>query len=304
VFAFALLSALSAASSYAQERPIPTPVYGVTLDDVSNINQAVISLQQLAYMPTARVVFDYGEPPSYYAGPIRQLRNVSYIMGELADSSDMSKYTVSSYQKHTRNYVSSLINQLDLWEVGNEVNGNWLGYHTMSKVQAAYDAVSGAQGRTAITFFYEGEPSDPNNCIATEHGGNDMFTWIYNNFQLWLPPDQRSSESEKIRLGLNYVLVSWYPDQCNNIKPDWTSIFSTLASIFPNSKVGFGELGTAEPEGGSLYEVNLIQQFYPMSGTTPLPASYVGGYFWWYYDEEMVPTNATILFSVLNQAIQ
>jgi hypothetical protein len=54
-----------------------------------------------------------------------------------------------------------------------------------------YDVVSIQGGSTALTFFYEGEPSDPNNCITTDHGGNDMFTWITNNFQLSLPPIQQ-----------------------------------------------------------------------------------------------------------------
>jgi hypothetical protein len=34
-----------------------------------------------------------------------------------------------------------------------------------------------------------------------------------------------------------------------------------------------------------------------------LPASYIGGYFWWYFAEEMVPWGTT-LSSVLNTAIQ
>lgn len=285
-------------------RAIPSPVYGVTLDDVSHVSEAVSSLQQLVHMPTARIFFDAGEPPSYYAGPIQQLRGVSYIMGQIADSSDMSQYTVSSYRRRAQQYVAALGNAVDLWEVGNEVNGHWLGFDTMSKIVAAYDVVVAAHGPTAITFFYEGEPSDPNNCISTENGGNDMFTWITTNFHLNLPPSQRPPETEKMRLGVNYILVSWYPEQCNDLQPDWSSIFSQLAAIFPNSKLGFGELGTATPQGGSTYEVNLINQFYPLAQYTLLPASYIGGYFWWYYAEEMVPTNATILFEVLNQAIQ
>ena len=39
---------------------------------------------------------------------------------------------------------------------------------------ASFAAVVAASGAaTAITFFYEGEPADNNNCIATDHGGND-----------------------------------------------------------------------------------------------------------------------------------
>ena len=285
-------------------RPIPAPIYGVTLDDVAHLNAEITSLQQLAHMPTARVVFDYSEPPSYYAGPIQQLRGVSYIMGQIADSSDMSKFTVASYQNRTQNYVATLGSQVDVWEIGNEVNGDWLGSNTLGKIETAYDVVSAAGGATAITLFYEGEPTDRYNCISTDNGGNDMFTWINQNFQTQLSPTSRNPETEKIRLGVNYVLVSWYPDQCNNLQPNWSDIYARLAAIFPNSKLGFGEIGTANPQGGSQYEVNLINQFYPLAKNTLLPAGYIGGYFWWYYAEEMVPTTATTLFGVLNTAIR
>ncbi|MFL5814494.1 MAG: hypothetical protein ACJ763_13030 [Bdellovibrionia bacterium] len=284
-------------------RAIPAPIYGVTLDDVSNVSGEVTSLSQLAHMPTARVVFDYGMSPSYYSGPIQQLGKVSYIMGQIADSSDMKKFTAASYQTRALDYLNTLGSMVDVWEIGNEVNGDWLGIGMMSKIEAAYDAVSAAKGTSAITFFYEGEPSDPKNCIATANGGNDMFTWIKNNFQLNLSPSQRSAESEKVRLGTQYILVSWYPDQCNNIQPNWTSVFTQLAAIFPNSKVGFGEIGAVKAQGGSTYEVKLINQFYPMAQSTPLPASYIGGYFWWYYAEEMVPATNAILFNELNHAI-
>src|SRR5207244_11779026 len=84
-------------------------------------------------------------------------------------------------------------------------------------------------------------------------------------FQLNLPENQRSSETEKIRLNVNYVLVSWYPDQCPGETPNWPWVFGELASILPNSKVGFGELGTANPKYGSCLEIDEITQYHPMS---------------------------------------
>ena len=163
-----------------------------------------------------------------------------------------------------------------------------------------YSVVANQGAQTALTFFYEGEPGQEGNCISTGKGGNDMFTWITTNFKLNLPPSQRPAELEAMRLGLNYVLLSWYPQGCNNLKVNWTTVFDRLTTIFPNSKLGFGELGTSSPQYGSIYEVNLIKQYYSMAKTMPLPSQYVGGYFWWYYAEEMVPTNKTILFNVLN----
>jgi hypothetical protein len=285
-------------------RSVPSPLYGVTLDDVSNATAEVNSLSRVAHPPTARIVFDAGVRPSYYLKPIQQFRNVAYIMGQLADSSYMRQYTVSSITTWTQNYTSTLGSLVDIWEIGNEVNGNWLGSNTLAKIEAMYDVVSSQRGATALTFFYEGEPSDQNNCIATDHGGNDMFTWITNNFQLNLPPIQRPAETEKIRLNVNYVLISWYPNQCPGENPDWPWVYTRLANIFPNSKVGFGELGTANPEYGSQFEINEIKQYYPMANTVArLPASYIGGYFWWYFAEEMVPWG-TVLSTALNAAIQ
>ena len=285
-------------------RSIPAPLYGITLDNVSNavLPGEIASIQHLNHTPTSRVVFDPGMSPSYYSPQISQLRGISYIMGQISDSSSMKSYSVSSYQARAQDYVSSLGSLVDVWEVGNEVNGNWLGTSTIEKVQAAYDVVANAKGATALTFFYMGEPSDVNNCIDAP--GDDLFTWITQKFQLGLPVSQRSIATERLRLGLNYALISWYPQGCNNLQPDWITIYTKLASIFPNAKVGFGELGTASVQNGSSYEVNLINQYYPLASKIALPSNYIGGYFWWNYAEEMVPYPTSTLFQTLNNAIK
>ena len=280
-------------------RSIPAPIYGVTLDQVSDsIRPAEIStLKKFAYFPTSRIVFDERVSAAYYAVPIQELRPVTYIMGEIADSSTMSSYTVNSIRTRAQQYFQALRNGVDVWEIGNEVNGGWLGSNTAAKVQAMYDVVSAGGGVTALTFFYEGEPSDPNNCLDGPE--NDMFTWINTTFQLSLPSGQRSAETEKMRLGLNYAFVAWYPENCPNTVTDWPQIFSKLAAIFPNSKVGFGEIGTATPQYGSPTEINIINRYYPLAKTTILPASYVGGYFWWNFAEEL-----NTVFDAINAAIQ
>jgi hypothetical protein len=49
------------------------------------------------------------------------------------------------------------------------------------------------------------------------------------------------------RLGLNYVFISWYPDQCAGEEPNWVVVYTKLAETFPNARVGFGEIGTDLP---------------------------------------------------------
>ena len=170
---------------------------------------------------------------------------------------------------------------VDIWEVGNEVNGNWLsnksnGADVMPKIEAMYSIVTAQGGRTALTFFYEGEPSDPNNCIATDHGGNDMFTWITTNFSLNLPVSQRPVATEAIRTGVNYVLISWYPADCPGEKPNWPAVYTKVASIFPQSQVGFGELGTDNPQDGSTYEDDDLAKFFDRVNHDRLLAAVAG----------------------------
>ena len=285
----------------ATGRNVPAPIYGVTLDDVSQqkLGGELNSLSRLNHFPTARVVFDRGEPASYYLGPLKKLNQVAYIMGELIDSSDMCGYSVTAASKHAINYVNDLGSLVDIWEIGNEVNGSWLCSNVLAKIEAMYDAVSSQGGKTALTFFYEGEPSEPNNCVDRSGGGNDMFSWI--NWKFIVNP---TAETEKIRLNVNYVLLSWYPDQCPGEIPNWPNVFNKLATIFPNAKVGFGELGTAKPQNNSPFEISEISQYYPIANTLKgLPANYIGGYFWWYFAEEMVPWG-TPLSNVLNTSIQ
>lgn len=271
----------SIADAQITGRSVPSPIYGVTFDDVSNAAAGTYALQQIAKVPTVRVVFDKGEKASYYKGPITQFRSAAYVMGEVVDSSYMKSYSLSGLQSFAANYANTLGSLVDIWEIGNEINGDWLGSNVFNKMAAVYDVISAKGGKTALTFFYEGEAGQTN-CIDSQGG---MFPGIAKHFQ-----NSPTAKSEKIRLNLNYVLISWYPSQCKGVNPNWPWVYSTLAAIFPNSQVGFGELGTPNPQNGSAYEKNLISTFYPMAKTTPgLPAAYIGGYFWWYGDEELVP---------------
>jgi hypothetical protein len=297
--------------------PVPTPVpspspgvpasgqvVGITLDDVSDSVRSaeIAAIQALGVPLRTRVVFDGGMGASYYLKPVTELKRVTSIMGQIADSTDMKNYTPATYQARAESYLQGLNGLVDVWEIGNEVNGNWLGTGTFDKLKAAYSAVKVRNQKAALTFFYMGEPADAGNCIDAP--GNDQFSWIQSKFQLGLPAASRDPATESMRLGLDEVLVSWYPDGCSDLKPDWTRVFTKLAGIFPNSKVGFGEIGTQNPQYGSPYEKALIQEFYPLRSRIPLPASYTGGYYWWYFAEEMVPHQNSPLFQTLFQAIR
>ena len=75
--------------------------------------------------------------------------------------------------------------------------------------------------RSALTLYYNQD------CWANP--ANEMFTWT----QAHVP--------DYMKQGLDYVLISYYEDDGNGLQPDWMSVFQTLASMIPNSMIGFGE---------------------------------------------------------------
>jgi len=261
-------------------RPVPDPLYGVTIDGIDPLADIVASLSKLSHMPTTRIVFDETQKPSDYAEAVKAIRPVSYVMGLVVDSFYVKSFTKEQYEQRTIDYVDAFADEVDIWEIGNEINGDpWLGptSEVVPKMTAAYDVVKKRGLRTALTLYYNDGCWD-----APDH---EMFAWTEKN----VPPSMKA--------GLDYVLVSYYEDDCTGPKPDWPTVFAKLAAMFPASKVGFGECGTERPAAKSEF----VTRYY---GTKiPSIPRYVGGYFWWYYRQDMVPYT-TPLWSVLNGAIK
>ncbi len=142
----------------------------------------------------------------------------------------------------------------------------------MDKAAAAYDMVVEAGEPTALTLYFNEDCwSDPD---------HEMFAWA------------EARVPERMKLNLDFVLVSFYEDDCNDIQPDWLPVFDRLAAIFPDASLGFGEVGTAIASRKTEY----IGRYYGMPRLMP---RFIGGFFWWYFREDMVPVSAEY-WSVLN----
>ena len=106
-----------------------------------------------------------------------------------------------------------------------------------------------------------------------------------------------------MRSGLDYVTVSYYETQCNNIRPTaatLTTFFNQLHSLYPNAKLGFGEIGFPNKVGSNIAVAEaMINYYYGLNITTP---GYIGGYFWWHYYEDMLPYTTKPLWQTLNAA--
>jgi hypothetical protein len=241
------------------------------------LSDTVASLGSLKKKPTARIVFAERVPASQYVEAVSEIHKVSYIMGEILDSFPMHKYSVSDYIARTHEYLDALGDKVDLWEIGNEINGDWLGNESdvVAKMVGTYDIVKGAGKTTELTLYYN------QGCVKKP--SYEMFAWAETNIP------------NRMRTGLDYVLVSYYEDDCKGLQPDWPTVFQRLAVMFPNSKIGFGECGTKYKDRKEPY----INRYYRLRIDAP---RYVGGYFWWYYSRDMVPKTKP-LWNVIDNAM-
>ena len=274
----------TAAQYRTRMRPLPRVLYGVTADDVGHLGELVASARHLPETPTTRIYFQVSEPPGYYATAIRRLRPVSYLMGELLDSSDETHISVAAYRRRVRSYLAAFRNEVDLWEIGNEVNGNWTGrYATVEKkLTVAYNAVSDAKRRTALTLYYNARCGD---------GKGELGPLAFS----------RRYVPRAVRNGLTYVFISYYERNCHGIRPGvrtWREFFRKLHALYPRARLGFGEIGLSRPVSQRTIAAARSQIRYYYGLRIRLPY-YAGGYFWWYYAEDCLPYSGKPLWSAL-----
>ncbi|HBI8622231.1 TPA: hypothetical protein K8962_005061, partial [Escherichia coli] len=117
-----------------------------------------------------------------------------------------------TYTDRTNELVGTLKNVVDVWEIANEINGEWLradptGPNSVAAseeqdignmVAAAHDIVKAAGGLTAVTMYYN-DDGKGTNCY--ELPMDSWRTWA----QTYLPA--------RVRQGADYALFSYYPYQ-------------------------------------------------------------------------------------------
>ena len=89
-------------------RTVPSPLYGVTVDDVSGLSSITEALSKLSRTPTTRIVFDEYQPASGYRKATVAINKVSYVMGEILDSQYLTTVNVQGYLDRTNEYLAAL----------------------------------------------------------------------------------------------------------------------------------------------------------------------------------------------------
>lgn len=285
-------------------RPVPSPLRGVTIEYVDRLDVTVKALSSHAQPATVRIVFQTGTSAKDYAEAVRRLRPHAYLVGTILDSTAVSEYSVAKVRERTREFVRAFGSQIDIWEIGNELNGEWLGKpdDIRAKTWAAFDVVKRENAnlklQAAVTLNYW--PSK--DCYAKSWEATDSFA---------------AALPEAIRTGADHAWLSFYETACDPIaRPSvsqFTGAFTRLGKTFPNAKVGFGEVGVQGIASGFAKEPSLsarktvANRYYGMHAELQanLGARFEGGYFWWTYYQDAVRAKSTkSLWSTLDGLIK
>jgi len=289
---------------------IPEPIHGVTVDNKHDIRDSgflpklIESLRRLSVKPTVRIVYTPGDKDGHFSATsyfdaTRQIKSVGYIFGQPVDSFYMKCFTPAEHLARFKDYVATLGSIVDIWEVGNEINGEWLFGETkdcsqqtsvsstsqqdvVTKMTEAYDYLKSQGKVTALTLYYNSP------CHRPE--ANEMFAWANANVPT------------RMKNGLDYLLVSYYEVDCNGYKPDWQSVFNQIATMFPNSKLGISEFGWSETKPSNAIVKDLIRRHYAVH---PSVSKWIGGGFYWEFAIDMVPYDPSSgsLWNTINTAM-
>jgi hypothetical protein len=255
----------------------------VTIERVTPLRPILRALRAHRHRPIVRIVFQAGRGPAYYQTAVKRIGRDANVLGELLDSDGVRATSRAEVRARAQRFVNAFGSQVDVWEVGNELNGEWLGNprSIIAKAAAAYGVITSAGQRTAITLNYW--PS--HNCYAHR----------------WERPQPFARRlPARIRHGVDYLLLSFYETACrppaHPTVGDFTHVFRRLKRVFPHSQVGMGEIGAQRASDGvpkpTLREKKRIAStYYGMQQTLAnrLGPRFVGGYFWWYYAQDAVP---------------
>ena len=263
-------------------------IWGVTINNVSDVNavsldEIITALDAMDKMPTVRIVMNPERKASDYREIIEKIHRHAYVMLCPCDSSYISSYvSAGSYVARFKECDRELSPYVDIWEIGNEINGEgWLGISTKKAAQYMYSAWKYIYSKGYVTELTPYDFRSGDQTIS-------MMDWL----KKYVPDDMKKH--------VDHVLISYYDDDNGGIHDDWNETFSSLKAMFPNSYVGFGECGFSEPH---VYDDSFALQVSNYYGLPQYNDHYEGGYFWWYWQEDCVPYQDNKAWQCINDAI-
>lgn len=323
---------------------IDEPIFGITTDtlpepeDGEEFKKLTDTIDAIGLRggrkPMIRVNIDYDDKDKlkHYVDSIEKLKSHASIMVNLSDSHDMYNYsTVDEFRLLVRTYLENLGQDVAVWEIGNEVNGEWVGWKTdgdgnviidgkkipfdkmdekllqhkrefvRDQIDGAYQEIAAYEKakkkdlKIALTLYYN---DDGTGHKCWEKSEYEMFNWTTNYVNADLKRD------------LDYVFISFYEDKKDcpilSKKPKtdtltWIRIFKHLGTVFTSDDAGKGKLGFGEfaPQCHDCGDRSCCQadkkefitRYYSTYHKGIVAANipkYVGGFFYWYFYQDMV----------------
>lgn len=258
-------------------------IYGITVDDCwyDDVETAAViaAIRDMPVKPTVRIVMSKDSSAADYETLFSQIHEVAYVMACPVDSSDMSFYkSEQAYLERFQDAYSVLKSYTDLWEIGNEINGEeWIRQKPdliVNKVETANTWIKSKGAKTALTMYYA-NPEE-----------QDMFRWMDEN----LP--------ESLTNNVDFALISYYEDDNDGYQPEWNLVFPAFENVFPGAKVGFGECGNTAEDSTENSRLRMVRSYYAMESPSE---NYIGGCFWWNWVQDCVPHEGNEVYDGINR---
>ena len=255
--------------------------WGYTLDSIEDADQALMSVAELAPRDGwVRMVFDRAEPPETYRPAVGLAHSLGVrVIGQLLDSAQMGDVSPAAWRERVHRYVRALPN-VDEWEVGNEVNGTWLGRDVVAKIAYAARYVrEHTRARTLLTLHWQ---------LGEDESRSSMFEWAVRHLS---PPLTRHIDD----LG-----VSLYPE-VHPMGLALDRVLETLHARFPAQRLLISELGYWSPDLPHLWWWGSADRpkdrgraaVARLYGSAILGYPYGGGgTYWWYYRQDALGPTA------------
>ncbi|MDO4888854.1 MAG: Tat pathway signal sequence [Actinomycetaceae bacterium] len=270
----------------AEQAPA-APLRGITLTSIGDLDTVLGLIESSEEKLTVRLVIQSDVSMDSYRQAIEKLRPHAYIMVEILDSHTWAEADIGELRSLTAEAVDALGDEVDVWEVGNELNGSWLGSspeQINAKASAVKEIVSQSGGRTAITLNY------------WSHEGCYAQPWErLSTYARSMPDDLRD---------VDYLFLSVYEMSCTPAQhpsaDDLAGALNSLGEIFPNARLGIGEISGYDPstpdsktidtEGRQAGNRRIATYYYGLHDEleAKVGTRYVGGYFWWHFREDAV----------------
>jgi hypothetical protein len=342
----------------------PQTIYGITIEDTESPEQIINTVNRVRQGTRKEVAVRVVIDPEHDLGDeqfktrLAALKSAGVkVMALLGDSHDLYRFgsgsdfnptDVSRYRRRVQKALATFGESVDIWEIGNEVNGEWSGWKekerkdatqdwekvspekrarrrqwVYNQIKAAYDVLQPADKCMAITFYYnddhQGHSCWPKPQDLSDGSAYEMVNWASEYFT-----------DKEMRDHIKYVFISYYENtECGKLLSGddevdagrFAGVLGMLSEKFTNADLGFGEFGPEcdYPEGCPQETVGAkdrwcnrcagdIKRFIPryyksyhelISSRMRTP-KYVGGYFYWYGLQDMIPSNTSAVDELIN----